>query len=109
MAVTASEEEAIQFVFPDVNDTELCSERAIITGRNVVVDDLNSKIMKGMDGRDVTLHSVTRLAPKDHTHLSHFLTEEFLHFGFTSNLSQNLILQLINLSWMSLVFRLSRG
>ncbi len=79
MAVTTSEEEAIQFVFPDVNNTELCSERAIIAGRNAVVDDLNSKILKRMDGREVMLHSVTRLAPEDHTHLGHFLTEEFLH------------------------------
>ncbi len=79
MAVTTSEEEAIQFVFPDVNNTFLCSERAIITGRNAVVDDLNGKILKRMDGREVVLHSVTRLASEDHTHLSHFLTEEFLH------------------------------
>ncbi len=79
MTVTTTEEEAIQFVFPDVNNTELCSKRAILTGRNAVVDDLNSKILKRMDGREVMLHSVPRLAPEDHTHLSHFLTEEFLH------------------------------
>ncbi len=79
MAVTTSKEDAIQFVFPDMNDTFLCSERAIITGRNAVVDDLNSKILIRMNGQQVMLHSVTRLAPEDHTHLSHFLTEEFLH------------------------------
>ncbi len=79
MAVTTSEEEAIQFVFPDVNDTFMCNERAIITGRNAVVDNLNGKILKRLDGQEVVLHSVTRLASGDHTHLSHFLTEGFLH------------------------------
>ena len=78
MGATTNEEEAIQYVFPDVNDINLCSEQAIITGTNAVVDDLNDKILKKVNGQEVLLHSVTRLASED-THLSQFLTEEFLH------------------------------
>ena len=78
MEVTASEDEAIKAIFPDVNDTHLCSERAIITGTNVVVDELNAKILRRMDGEETTVHSVIRLASDDRTRLSNFLTEEFL-------------------------------
>ena len=78
MEVTANEDEAIKAIFPDVNDTHLCSKRAIITGTNVVVDELNAKILRRMDGEETTVHSVTRLASDDCTRLSNFLTEEFL-------------------------------
>ncbi len=61
MDVTTSEDETIQFVFPDMNDTYLFSERAIITGRNEVVDDLNSKILKRMDGRELPHRGVSAL------------------------------------------------
>lgn len=62
-----------------MNDTYLCCERAIITGTNAVVDQLNAKIPQRLDGEVVTLHSATRLASDDHGHLGHLLTEEFLH------------------------------
>ena len=79
MSATTNEEEAIQFVFPDVNNTFECSDRAIITGTNTRVDELNSKILTGLDGPLMTLHSATRLDPKHHGRLGHVLTEEFLH------------------------------
>ena len=79
MSATTSEEEAIQFVFPDVNNTFECSDRAIITGTNVRVDELNSKILTKLDGPVMTLHSVTRLDPQHHGRLEHVLPEEFLH------------------------------
>ena len=39
MSATISEEEAIQFIFPDVNNTFKCSDCAIITGTNVREDE----------------------------------------------------------------------
>ena len=79
MSATTSEEEAIQFVFPDVNNTFECSDRAIITGTNVRVDELNGKILARLDGPVMILHSVTHLDPQHHGRLEHVLTEEFLH------------------------------
>ena len=76
MSATTSEEEAIQFVFPDVNNTFECSDRAIITGTNV---QLNGKILARLDGPVMILHSVTRLDRQHHGQLEHVLTEEFLH------------------------------
>ena len=73
MAVTTSEDEAIEAIFPDVNDTYLCNERAIITGTNAVVDQLNAKILRKLDGEVVTLHSVTHLASDDHGVPDHHL------------------------------------
>lgn len=48
--VITSEEKAIDFVFPDVNSTYLCSMGAIFTTGNAVIKDLNRKIMQSIDG-----------------------------------------------------------
>ena len=56
-----------------------CSDRAIITGTNARVDELNSKILTGLDGPMMTLHSATRLDPEHHGRLGQVLTEELLH------------------------------
>lgn len=79
VGVTTSEEEAIQFVFPDMSNTYLYCEQAIVTGRNAVLNDLNRKILQRLDGEEVKLHSVTHLSMNDHGCISHFHTEEFLH------------------------------
>ena len=79
MSATTNEEEAIQFVFPDVNNTFECSDCAIITGTNARVDELNSKILNRLDGPMMTLHSMTCLDPQHHGRLGQVLTEEFLH------------------------------
>ena len=76
MSATTIKEEAIQFVFPDVNNTFECSDRTIITRTNVRVDELNGKILTRLV---MILHSVTRLDPQHHGRLKHVLTEEFLH------------------------------
>ena len=47
-------------------------------GKNVTVDMLNDTILRRLTGEEVSLHSVTRLANADDTHLKHLLTEEFL-------------------------------
>ena len=60
MAVTTDEDAAINFVFPNIEDVQECSQRAIITGTNRVVDVLNSKILVRLQGA-VPLFSVTRL------------------------------------------------
>ena len=77
LELMGDKEEAIRYVFPDMSNINLCSERAIITGTNVAVNDLNEKILK-VFGYKFLLHSVTRLASED-THLGQFLTEESLH------------------------------
>ena len=72
MSATTSEEEEIQLVFPDVNNTFECSYRAII-------DELNGKILNRLDGPLMPLHSATSLDPQHHGRLGQVLTEEFLH------------------------------
>ena len=45
LAVSTDEDEAINFVFPDINDVHQCSLRAIITSTNRVVHAPNRKIL----------------------------------------------------------------
>ena len=78
MAVTTDENEAINFVFPDIDNVEECSQRAIITGTNRIVDALNHKILKMLHGAEVSLFSVTRLCSDD-TKLTNLLSTEFLN------------------------------
>ena len=76
MAVTTSEDAAIAFVYPDIDDVYTCSERAIVTGTNQVVDALNHKILNRLHGHAVSLYIVTRLANDDNGQLHNLLTEE---------------------------------
>ena len=69
MSATTSEENAIQFIFLDVNNTFKCSDHASITGTNIRVDELNGKIMARLDGPVMILHSLTRMDPHDAKHL----------------------------------------
>jgi ATP-dependent DNA helicase PIF1 len=78
MAATTNEDAAINFVFPNIDDVQECSQRAIITGTNRVVDALNSKILVGLQGEVVPLFSVTRLC-SDETRLTNLLSTEFLN------------------------------
>jgi ATP-dependent DNA helicase PIF1 len=78
MAVTTDEDAAINFVFPNIDDVQECSQRAIITGTNRVVDALNSKILVRLQGEIVSLFSVTRLC-SDETRLTNLLSTEFLN------------------------------
>ena len=78
MAVTTDEDEAINFVFPNIDDVHECSQRAIITGTNRVVDALNSKILARLQGDEIPLFSVTRLC-SDETRLTNLLSTEFLN------------------------------
>ena len=79
ISATTSEEEAIQFVFPDVNNTFECSDHAIITGTNARVDELNGKTLNRLDRSMMTLHSATHPDPQNHGRLGQVLTEEFLN------------------------------
>ena len=78
MAVTTDEDEAINFVFPNIDDVHECSQRAIITGTNRVVDALNTKILARLQGDEIPLFSVTRLC-SDETRLTNLLSTEFLN------------------------------
>ena len=78
MAVTTDEDEAINFVFPDINDIQDCSQRAIITGTSHVVDALNSKILARLQGHKVSLFSMALLC-SDETRLTNLLSTEFLN------------------------------
>ena len=78
LAVSTDENEAINFVFPDVDDVIQCSQRAVITGTNRVVDALNAKILTMLHGEEFSLFSVTRLCSDD-TKLQNLITTEFLH------------------------------
>ena len=76
MAVTTDEDAAINLVFPNIDDVQECSQRAIITRTNRVIDTLNSKILVRLHG-EVPLFSVTRLC-SDETRLTNLLLTELL-------------------------------
>ena len=79
LAVTTNEDEAISFMFPDINNVYQCSHRAIITGTNHVVDALNRKILMMLHGEEFSLFSVTRLC-LDNTRMQNLISTEFLNF-----------------------------
>ena len=78
MTVTTDEDQAINFVFPNIDNVEECSQRAIITGTNRVVDALNSNILIRLQGEQISLFSVTSLCSNE-TRLTNLLSTEFLN------------------------------
>ena len=78
MSVTTNEDEAIHFVFPDINNVYQCSTRAIITGTNKIVDALNDKMLNLLHRHSISLYSVTQLNSDD-SDLNHLLSVEFLN------------------------------
>ena len=76
--MTTDENEAIDVTIPNINNVEKCSQRAIITGTNRVLDALNCKILKVLHGDEVFLFSVTQLC-SDESRLTNLLSTEFLN------------------------------
>ena len=64
--------------FPNIDDVHQCSQRAIITGTNRVVDALNKKILTMLHGEEFSLFSVTRLCSDD-TRMQNLMSTEFLN------------------------------
>ena len=63
--MSTDENEAISFVFPDINYVQQCSQRAIITGTNHVVDALNKMILTMLHGEEFPLFNITWLCSDD--------------------------------------------
>lgn len=79
LMATNDEDEAISFVFPNINDVRKYSQRgSTITGINHVVDALNRKILTMLHGEEYSLFSVTRLCSND-IRMQNLMSTEFLN------------------------------
>ena len=78
LTVTTDEDEAISFVFPNINDVHEYNQRATITGISHVVDALNRKILTMLHGEEYSLFSVTRLC-SDNIRMQNLTSTKFLN------------------------------
>ncbi len=71
--------ELIDFVYDDLSDVESCAKKAILSGTNANIDDLNNMVLERIPGEAIELLSADSCIMDDNDPDNRFLPTEVLH------------------------------